>query len=63
VRNDRPELPTSSPDLEALIARIHQDLRKARKWREGAIDRRKTAIAILALLVPLAAAIYLSGVI
>jgi hypothetical protein len=66
VRSDRPELPTTSPDLTALVARIHQDLRKerrARKWREGAPDRRKTMLAALILLIPLAIGIYLNGII
>ena len=66
VRSDRPGLPTTTPDLEALVARIHQDLRKerrARKWREGAPDRRKTLIALLLLLIPLAGGIALCWII
>jgi hypothetical protein len=62
VRSDRSELPTTSPDLGALVARIHQDLRKerrARQWREGAPDRRKTLVALLILLIPLAIGLYL----
>lgn len=63
MRSDRPELPTTFPDFEALVVRIHQDLRKerrARQWNEGASDRRKTLIAALVLLIPLAIGICLN---
>jgi hypothetical protein len=66
VRNDRTDLPATDADFEALVARIHQDLRKERrirKWRQGAPDRRMTLLALLLLLVPLAIGLYLSGAI
>ncbi|WP_454884426.1 hypothetical protein [Sphingomonas oryzagri] len=65
MRRDRPELPTVFPDFEALVVRIHDDLRKerrARKWREDAGNRRKTLLAALVLLIPLAIALCLSGI-
>jgi len=66
VRNDRNDLPAASADFEALVARIHQDLRKerkVRKWREGAPDRRMTVLALVIVIVPMAIGLYLSGAI
>jgi len=66
VRNHSNDLPADSADFEALVARIHQDLRKerkARKWREGAPDRRMTILALLIVIVPMVIGLYLSGAI
>jgi hypothetical protein len=59
---DSSEVKPPTGDLEALVARIHQDLRKERKeraWRENAPERRRTMLTLLLMIVPLALAIYL----
>lgn len=63
---DSSELKPPTDDLEALVARIHQDLRKERKeraWRQNAPERRRTMLALLLMMLPLALAIYLATLI
>jgi hypothetical protein len=60
---DSSEVKPPTGDLEALVARIHQNLRNERKeraWRENAPERRRTMLALLFMVVPLALAIYLA---
>jgi hypothetical protein len=60
---DSSEVKPPTGDLEALVARIHQDLRKERKaraWRENAPERRRTALVLLIFMLPIALAIYMS---
>ena len=60
---DSSEVKTPTGDLEALVARIHQDLRKEREeraWRENAPERRKKMLALLVMVVSLALAIYVA---
>jgi hypothetical protein len=60
---DSSEVKPPTSDLDALVARIHQDLRKERKertWRENASERRRTMLALMLMIAPLALAIYLA---
>jgi hypothetical protein len=62
--SDRSELSRSAPEFDALVARIHQNLRKerrARKWRAGAAARHRAMLVMLVLFAPLAAGLYLAG--
>jgi hypothetical protein len=65
VLSDRPELSQTVPELDALVVRIHERLRKerrARRWREGAAGRHKAMVAMMGLFAPLAVGLYLSGI-
>lgn len=63
---DSREVRPDKADLAALVDRIHEDLRKerkARRWRENAPERKKTALVALILLIPIAIGLYLATVI
>ena len=63
---DSGEVRPPTGDLEALVARIHQDLRrerKARAWRDNAPERRRTVLTLLTVLLPIMLAIYLATLI
>lgn len=65
MRDSREVHPTEA-DLAALVDRIHANLRqerKVRRWRENAMERRKTVLVALILLIPIAIGVYLSSLI
>ncbi|WBO20804.1 hypothetical protein [Sphingomonas abietis] len=60
--SDSSEAPPPTGDLDILVARIHQDLRKARDaraWRSRAQYRHKMLLALLVAAVPIAEFFYL----